>query len=551
MSPPAPRYAVLLLVLGSGLAALALDGVALGHPVLVGDDFQILVRSWTWRGAVDSLWEPHNEHVMPLGRLTTWALAALAGPAANRPRVLLGQGPLAVLLGMGLLYRFVRRECAHPLYGLLAAALFGVSSVYQQAVFWFSASFSVLALDTALLALLAAQSWRQTGRVRHLLLAAGWAALAPGWFAIGILAGPLCCLYLLPPEKAGAAGPPLPRLVRHVLAALVPLLGSAAFLAVSLPRTAERILHLPHYGDHKTALQAFHLDTGLLYTCRSLVDNLFLGVFGVSTWPGVVCPLPVVFAALALLALAGAWWWRGAPHRRLLLLGLGFILGNYLLVYGARAEWSYVVQLHTWSRYHLFPQLGLALFVCGGVPRWEGGRLRLLPAGVLSGRQFRALAALVGVLFLVQSPRGAIGAWLWTRGYAEQQRVLRQIDAMDARCRQLHIDRDTAREALPPLEVPESWGRENGWLLLRGSADPRPVGVEEARRLLEQGMSRLRLGMKMLSRKRLAGQPRSGFAPMVLSPRCVPPGARPPRTVPPVARPSAGVPPTAPPACPA
>jgi hypothetical protein len=503
MAEPAPCPAVLVLAASTCVAALALHGLVLAHPVLVVDDFQILVRSWTWPAAVDNLWVPANEHAMPLGRLTTWALTALAGRVADVPRVLLAQGPLAVVLGLPLLYLFVRRELGHPLYGLVAMALFGLSTVYQQAVFWFSSSFSILSLDMTLLALLAAQAWLRTGRPWHLLAAAGWAALAPGWFAIGILAGPLCCLYLLPfegdqfvvppsggrPAKAGTTN--AGRAV-HLLATLVPALGSVAFLAVSLPRTAERILHLPHY-EGKTAVEAFHLLPGLENAGRSVVDNLALGVLGVSGLDYLVCPRPLAFVVLALLAAAGVWWWRGVRQHRLMLLGLGCIFLSYVLVYGARSEegWYYLTPdgrgLHTWSRYHLFPQLGLALFVCGGLPRWQGSRLRLDPAGALSRRQFRWLAGLVVVLFLTQAPRGVVGCVAWTAGYARQQEVLRQIDAVDARCRRLHIGRDTAVQALPFLDVPDSGERENGWLLLRGSPDPRPVTAEDARRLLEDG----------------------------------------------------------------
>jgi hypothetical protein len=475
MPQPAPR-AALLLGAATCLAALALHAHALAHPALVGDDFEILARSWTWRAAWGNLWLTANEHAMPLGRLTTGALVALAGRAENLPWVFAWHGPLAVLLGLPLVYLFVRRELGHPFYGLIAMALFGVSSVYQQAVFWFSSSFSVLSLDMTLLALLAAQDWRRTGRAWPLLLSAFWAALAPAWFAIGILAGPLACLYLLPPRRGAL----------HIRAALVPLLGSAAFLAVSLPHTWERIMHLEHYQG-ETAVRAFHPLTGLLYTCRSLVDNLFLGVFGVSTAPGQVCPLPLVFAVLAVLVLAGVWWWLAAPHRRLLLLGLGFILANYFLVYGARSTWPWDAQpwMHTWTRYHLFPQLGLTLFVCGGLPRWEGRLWHLDPAGVLSRRQAWGVGLLIAVLFLVQLPRGVLGARYWDSESADQLRVLREVDAMDARCRRLHIDRETALQALPRLEVPSSWGRENGWEFLRGSPDPSPVTVEEARRMLQ------------------------------------------------------------------
>jgi hypothetical protein len=489
MSRPVRPPLVLLLGAGSCLAALVLHGLILARPTLVIDDFQILVRSWTWPTAVDNLWVPANEHAMPLGRVTTWALAALAGRAADAPRVLLCQGPLAVVLGMPLLYLFVRRELGHPFHGLAAMSLFGISSLYAQAVFWFSASFSVLSLDMMLLALLAAQAWRRTGRPWQLLLAACWAALAPGWFAIGILAGPLCCLYLLPAEKSARR---VRDLVLHVLAALVPLLGSVAFLAVSLPRTAERILHLPHY-EGKTAVEAFHVLPGLENAGRSVVDNLVPGAFGISTPPGVVCPLPWAWVVLALLAAAGVWWWRGVRRHRLLLLGLGCVVASYVLVYSARSDgWDYVSEhggLHTWSRYHLFPQLGLALFLCGGLPRWEGSRLRLDPAGTLSRRQSWAVAVLIGALLVTQAPREVIGCVWWSSDHARQQEALRRVDAVDARCRRLHIGRETAIEALPFLEVPGSGQRENGWLLLRGSADPRPVPVEEARRLLEDESS--------------------------------------------------------------
>src|SRR5262249_13670368 len=162
------------------------------------DDFQILVRSWTWQRTWDDLWVPANEHAMPVGRLTTWALVQLASRASAVPQVAAFQGPLAVIVGALLLYLFVRRELGHPLYGLVAAALFGVSTVYGQAVYWFSSSFSILTLDTLLLALLAAQALRRTGSWLYLHLCVLAVALAPTWFASGILAGPLCALYLLP-----------------------------------------------------------------------------------------------------------------------------------------------------------------------------------------------------------------------------------------------------------------------------------------------------------------------------------------------------------------
>src|SRR5262249_11832461 len=144
-----------------------------------------------------------------------------------------------------------RRELGHPLYGLVAAILFGVTSTYQQAGYWFASSFSILSLLFVLLGLLAAQSWRRTGRGLHLDLAVRGCRAARACFAGGGRAGPVCCLYLLWPQRGEQAAPP-GRLGHW---SLLPLLGTALFLAVSLPRTAAKILTLPHY-IHRNAWEA-------------------------------------------------------------------------------------------------------------------------------------------------------------------------------------------------------------------------------------------------------------------------------------------------------
>ncbi len=131
---------------------------ALIAPVVVLDDYEILAQSWTWEKTIQGLWISQNEHVMPLGRLLTFVLDHLAVRLTFLPTLATLVGPVGLLGAMLLVYVFVRREMGHPLYGLLAVVLFGVSSVYHQAIYWFAASFSVLALDTLLLGLLAAQA---------------------------------------------------------------------------------------------------------------------------------------------------------------------------------------------------------------------------------------------------------------------------------------------------------------------------------------------------------------------------------------------------------
>src|SRR5262249_11489859 len=147
--------------------ALSVYQLQLRYPLLFDDDFQVMTASWTWADTVANLWAPHNEHTMPSGRLSTWLLIYLAGSASAVANVV-WQGPLLVLANMWLAYLFISRELGHRLYGLLALLFVGISVNYHEAVRWFTASFALYGLACTLLALLAAQSWRRTGRRRHL-----------------------------------------------------------------------------------------------------------------------------------------------------------------------------------------------------------------------------------------------------------------------------------------------------------------------------------------------------------------------------------------------
>jgi hypothetical protein len=447
--------------------------------MLIMDDFQIVMRSWTFPETVANLWVPSNEHSMPLGRVTTWLMIWAAGRPSNLPFVCSLQGPLAVVAGMVLVYLFVRREMGHPFPALLAMTLFGVTTHYHDAVFWFSASFGLLALDTLLLGLLAAQSWLRTGRVVHLFLCALCSALAPGWFATGVLAGPLCALYL-----GGSAVLDGPR--RRWLGALAPLAGLALSLAITLPRNADRIANLQRVESDATALQTTNPLTGALYTCRSLVDDVVPGMLGIANHPrsetSLTTPPLAVPLGLLVLSIAAVWWWLRAPARPLLLLGLGCILTSYFVVYSGRAYLEYDV-IHTWGRYHLYAHLGTSLYVAGGWPLRRLVAGGAWPLGAWAGHAVAAVA--LALLVLAQLPRAS------GLPYNPQQgKDFRRIEAVDAVCREHRIDRDTARQALTPFDVAGCFEREldgrvmSGWDFLRGSPDPRPISVEEAREVL-------------------------------------------------------------------
>jgi hypothetical protein len=225
---PATRNIFLPLLLACG-TFLLLHGRSLVGPVIFYDDFPILAQSRTWQRTCEGLWAPQNEHAMPLGRLFCFGLEALAGQLPCVPFFTCLVGPLALLLGVGFLYVFVRRELGHPFYALLAVVLFAVTSVYHQAIWWFAASFVVLSLDTILLGLLAVQRWRQTGHSLYLGLAILACFLAPAWFALGILGGPLCCLYLANRQRELPGASPTPGSLRCRFAKIIllPCAGNA------------------------------------------------------------------------------------------------------------------------------------------------------------------------------------------------------------------------------------------------------------------------------------------------------------------------------------
>jgi len=257
---------VILLGLLANAAVFALYARWISLPLLRFDDFNFLTLSRTWDGAIAALWQPMNDHAMPMCRLAAAVLMHLVPGQSAIPAFAQMQGPLAVVLGMWLLYLFVRRELGHTFYGVIAMTMWGVTTAYFEAVTWYSASFFILSLDMLLLALLSAQRWRRSGRWYHLVFCAMWCALVPGWFGGGILAGVWCALYLLPsgrggPQEGLPATPsprafPRGRLV-SVLPAVAPLVGSVLFLVVSLPMTAGRIIHAGHYRG-KSVFDAFH-----------------------------------------------------------------------------------------------------------------------------------------------------------------------------------------------------------------------------------------------------------------------------------------------------
>ena len=446
------------------------------EPHIRYDDFDFLTKSRTWTDTLTHLWRPMNEHLMPLARLDAGLLMWLVEPQSLLPRAAQAHGVIAVVIGMWLLYLFVRRELGHPFYGVLAMSAWGVTTTYYENVTWYSASFFTLGLDVTLVALLAAQWFERSGRASALALCAVCCALAPAFHSTALLAGAWCALYLGLSEPTRGASPSIPR---RLGASPAPLVGTALFVGLAMTTVPEQILSAEHYRG-KTLFSAFDVVEGMKNTLRTLADNQLPGALGI--WDRhTTFPWPTVLAIVGTAAALAVFWWRGAPQRRLLTLGLAVALASDLIVYGARADWNYDRSVHNWTRYHLFPHLGIVLFVVGGLARFDGRWFSLAADGRLSLRQAGAL----GLLIL-----GLLGChWPRSRGSSfavppEQIEVLRRVERVDQACIAAGIDGETAREALGFLQFPLAFEGSNAWEFLRGSPAPVPTSVEDAATLL-------------------------------------------------------------------
>lgn len=477
------------------LATLLLHAPRFFASRLIFDDVGMLSDSWPWDVTWRNLWQPANEHAMPLGRITTALLVDLAGRQTNLPFVTSLHGPIALLICLWLVFLFVRREMGHPFYGLIAMGIFGVTSAYVRCVSWYAASFALLSLIFNLLALLAAQKFRNTGNWLALGLCVIFCALAPAWFAIGVLAGPLCVGYLL----INWIGPFRDENVVHLQSyspptlrpnfwlALLPMIGTVVFLAISIPRTYETIMTLAHYRGSK-ATDVFDLNLGIFRSYRSLVDHKLFGTFG--TW-GFAIPL-AIFPLLFLLVIAiGLYWWKRAPKRSMLILGLGFIFSSDFLIQSARAAWDYDTQVVKWTRYQLYPHLGLTFFLISILPRWENRLLNNNPTIFQS--HSTSWLILLTLMVLIQLPK----ALPLQDEYAlehDQPSKLALIETVDQRAKQHHISRETAIKALSGEDITKPAFRfltslDNAWLLLRGSENPKPISREKAREILTSGLT--------------------------------------------------------------
>jgi hypothetical protein len=438
------------------LVCLSLHLPRLRHPSIYSDDLA-RIGDLQARSLSALLFLPFNEHMAPFFQSVSWTTWQLA-------RRTLTSAPLAFTLAsylpwvlcLALLGRLIAHATGSPTTALVSVALFGITPLYAEVVFWYSASSFAWALFWTLLALHRAGT---TETNRGLLKIAVCSALAPASSTLGLLAGPLAMIRLGTRRQNGLSNP---------FRALIPLLGTAFYTMVCIKFNYIDLIRSS--VDRKADLGG-----GLVLALRApaelLVPTLF-GVYEADVWAPVTLSVILSGAGLIVLVL---WAWR-SQHRGLIGCGFLLIFGGYALTYCFRNENGAHWVLNSNERFHLYPQLGLVLLVALALRPWLG-RYDHRPALMLF------LATGLALLLAVVHHRRI--AELSQRYYfPEQRQTMAALDHLERLCRAEGVAREDAIAALDP--VWSYWFQTpfNGlWMLpVTGAPAGRPAG--EVRSLL-------------------------------------------------------------------
>jgi hypothetical protein len=432
------------------LVCLSLHLPRLLHPSIYGDDVARIGDLQT-RPLAGLVFLPFNEHMAPFFQSASWTTWQLAGRSLTMaPLAFTLASYLPWVLCLSILGRLIAHATGSPTTALVAVALFGITPLYAEVVYWYSASSFAWALFWTLLALHRAGT---TETSQGLVTVAVCSALAPASSTLGLLAGPLASIRLGTRRPQGLFNP---------FRTLIPLLGTTFYLMVCLKFD---YFHLIKSNvDHKADLGG-----GLVLALRAPVELLVPTLFGAyeaDVWAPVT--LSVILSGAGLIGLV-LWAWR-SRNRGLIGCGFLLILGGYALTYCFRNENGAHWVLNSNERFHLYPQVGLALLVALALRPWLG-RYDHRPALMLF------VAA--GFALLLTGVHHRRIAELSQRYYfPEQGQTMAALDHLERLCRAEGVAREDAIAALDP--VWSYWFQEpfNGlWMLPEtGAPAGRPAG---------------------------------------------------------------------------
>lgn len=330
------------------------------HPRIMFDDNDYLRSSATWELTRQNLFMPYNDHLVVPTRLVSYLCVRLSDESTLPFACSLVVIPL-FLLTLVLLFFFARREWRSDAAGLLAVALFSLTTCQREIIQWYSASIWLTCPICLLGSLLLIGDWRTPIGSARYFAACALCFLAPFSFSISALVGPITSMGVL--CKSGPIRP-----ARRLLAATGPTL--ATLLAMSL--IVPRLLRFSGADNHvvgggRAFGETMDYLAGVHHSLQLSVDLLFLRNLGVlrtmnkttePTWHYTwLFPL-LLLGFVAVLRLRPSAW-RIYPFFLLIVL-------PYAITVPART-WVNYGDLVYWSRYQMLPQLGVALLLTGSI----------------------------------------------------------------------------------------------------------------------------------------------------------------------------------------
>jgi hypothetical protein len=339
----------------SVLAALILTVPAwlmadeLRYSILMGDDFFYIADALDWQTAKAHLFKPHNTHIVPLFRLWTATIVALAGPLEDMPAAFRAASYFGLIVTMLSVFLLVASESGRTNLGLAAMAGMGLSTVVQPAVSWYSAGQALWAGAGIVLTLILARAWSRHGGVWRLLLVALACLAAPLIWSGGLLAGPAATAYIIAKS---------PSRNRGLLVALVFATALAGLIVVGL--SLHQIAGTNQIWKHDNQLWPRPVQAWL-HTAQAITETLVLANLGLDA---ITSPSQ---ATVLVAVLVGIWLWSRGGVRRfnpLEAAGAVVVVGSYLLVYFFRGNFPYS-SLRDLGWYSAVPQVGAVLFAAG------------------------------------------------------------------------------------------------------------------------------------------------------------------------------------------
>ncbi len=322
----------------------------IGDYRLYSDDFAYIAASRTFPRAIKHLFTPHNTHISPTWRLTTWGLIAAAGRLSRVPDVL-GVATYAMLVALMLMTgRLIAKETKNATLGLASACLIGVTSLQFTAGTWYSAGQTLWAGFGIIGVLWYLQAWRRTPKLVYLVAAVATTWVAGGFWSIGHASGPVGAVYLFCDGRS-----------RCKKASIVPLLGSITAAAVFLGLGAHQI-DASISTSGRSAADATNPVVGVWHTLRAFPEHLILQNLGLESAVGPIRGFILTSVFFLIWA-----WTRRAALRPTPLEAAGFtlIFLSYFVELSFRGYLPFSSLRGYVPWYDAIPHIGFILLIAG------------------------------------------------------------------------------------------------------------------------------------------------------------------------------------------